>query len=244
LPIWTGMAVPTSPSYGQRVGIRRASGIELSFSSPRVSDRFLSAFPPRKADCVLSPATWMAMGTWIWWSRALGRLPQWGSGSTTAMASSLELTQLPIHVLSGPKAPRSSRIPRRRRLKQLFLSPTDLVLISPTSLISATTCSSSDSLYPWALPALKRAPQVGRKREPRLVSALNDQASCRTLTLPSGSIAQRVCLPAGAALGPSRALPQSLKVHNEAVTRAPRRPGARDRPALVHLVDGWKDSGR
>jgi hypothetical protein len=117
-------------------------------------------------------------------------------------------------------------------------------LISPTSLISATTCSSSDSIYSWAPPVLKRASQVGHKREPRLVSSLNDQASCRTSTRPSGSIAQRVCLPAGAAHGPSRALPQRLKVRNEAVTRAPRRPGARDRPALVHLLDGWKDSGR
>jgi len=217
------MAVPTSPSYGQRVGIRKASGIESSFSSPLVSGRVLSVFPARKADCVFSPATWTAMGTWIWSSRALGRLPQSASGSTTAMASSLEVTQLPIHVLSGPKAPRSCRILRRRHSKQLFLSPTDLALISPTSPISATTCSSSHFLYSRAPPALKRAPQVGRRREPRLVCSLNDQAGCRTLTRPSGLMAQRVCLPAGAALGPSRALPQRSRVFS----------GASRRPALA-----------
>jgi hypothetical protein len=123
------------------------------------------------------------------------------------MANSLEVTQPPIHIPSGPKAPTWSRILRRRHSKQLLLSPTDLVLMSPTSLISATTCSSSDSLYSGAPPALKRAEPVGRKREPRLVPSLSDQASCRTSTLPSGLIAQRACLPAGPPLGPSSALP-------------------------------------
>jgi hypothetical protein len=117
---------------------------------------------------------------------------------------------------TSPVGPKASRVLRRRCLKQLFLSPTRLVLISPTSLVFATTWSSSDSPHSRAAPAVKRAPHVGRKREPRLVPSLNDKPSCRTSMLRWGLMAQRVCLPAGAALGPSRALPQGSRVFSGA----------------------------
>ena len=72
-------------------------------------------------------------------------------------------------------------------------------------------------LFPGAASAQKGAAGWPQTRAPPFVCSLNDQARRRALMLPSGLMARRVCLPAGAALGPSRALPQSSRVFRGAV---------------------------